>query len=544
MVKILSESKTITESLLDNIMRDVDKILAPLKVKYETDYDGDSVKIEFDDSEAKITKAIRALEKDKYSVLSREGEYWIRFKTPGTDPKSTRNYKLASPKGDGARYWVYKVDTDMYGTNPNYNDIGKVMYVRKDDNCARYQTHPADRKTYTQNSAQRKIDRGNSYGDGRFKWYKIQVESVEESFDTHNPNVEYLNSIIGKYVPSRGKCDTKLGEIVRAVGRIVYRYLNDGDFVGVGYGKETCSSSAAYLADNTDSGIRNMIMHSWGITSEELYEDHLQMLVDEVAEYVRENYDDLVSTDNTDDSREWSVGQEYSKYDYPDEDDSDDDYWDDDDEDDYGISDEYEEFDFESVKVPTKSLRESIELTEHVQELGDVIDGFIGNMEDDDIDFTIALYKKVARILGVRDYNRVVVSVEEEEIDPLNNDQVKMAREDIKTSKKVIKMVKYTVATDPAIVFIREQCPETGRIYLYFTSEEDYDRYVEIVRSTLEESRSSGKFDVRLNDHLYVFYKYGDKYYKAMDGTYPLDDENGKEVTKDEYDKYRSMSKR
>lgn len=539
MIKILRKSNTITESLLDNIARDVDEILTPLKVKYSTDYDGDSLKIEFDDSEVKIKRAIKALEKDKYSVLSREGEYWVRFKTPSTDTKSDMNHKLAHPQGDGgARYWVYKVDTDMHSPNSNYNDVGKVMYVRKDSNSAKYQTAPEDRKTFTQNSAQRKIDHGNSYGDGRFKWFKIKAESIEESFDTHNSNVEYLNSLFDEYVPSNGLAPTKLGEVIRAVARIVYRYLNDGDCIGVTAGIEYCNPSAAYLADNTNSTISKIITNAlWGVSSNDLYEDALTDLVSEVAEYVREGFDELVAQENSIDSRDYSVDEKYSKYDYPDEDDSEES-----DEDEYdpyfdevvkvdeslsdnlrslaekgasyasqlftrlrlmkseesGLTDEDLSYLDKAIDVmlkyyrrrpavEAKSLRENIQMTEHVQLIGDVIDGFIGNMEDDDIDFTIAIYKKVARILGVKDYNKIVVSVNEDEIDPKFNSQVKVSSQKLKMANKNIDMTEHTVATDPQIVFIRELCSESGSVYLYFTSEEDYDRYVEVVRSTSSE---------------------------------------------------------
>lgn len=54
-------------------------------------------------------------------------------------------------------------------------------------------------------------------------------------------------SLWDKYVPALGAAETIGGEILRAMSRIIYRFYNDGDMVGVGYGNETCNSSDRYL---------------------------------------------------------------------------------------------------------------------------------------------------------------------------------------------------------------------------------------------------------------------------------------------------------
>lgn len=51
-----------------------------------------------------------------------------------------------------------------------------------------------------------------------------------------------------EYVPSYGKADTLGGEILRAVARIIYRFYNDGDMAGIGYGNETVNSSDRFLS--------------------------------------------------------------------------------------------------------------------------------------------------------------------------------------------------------------------------------------------------------------------------------------------------------
>ena len=58
---------------------------------------------------------------------------------------------------------------------------------------------------------------------------------------------EKWEQLYDEYVPSMGTAQTVGGEILRAMSRIIYRFYNDGDMVGVGYGNETCNSSDRYL---------------------------------------------------------------------------------------------------------------------------------------------------------------------------------------------------------------------------------------------------------------------------------------------------------
>jgi hypothetical protein len=58
---------------------------------------------------------------------------------------------------------------------------------------------------------------------------------------------EYFNDLRDKYVPGMGAAETRAGEIIRAMDRLIYRFFNDGDMVGKGYGNETCNSSYRYL---------------------------------------------------------------------------------------------------------------------------------------------------------------------------------------------------------------------------------------------------------------------------------------------------------
>lgn len=60
---------------------------------------------------------------------------------------------------------------------------------------------------------------------------------------------DFINKMIDEAVPVSGKADTVAVEIFRAMGRIGYRYYNDGDYFYDGYGLETVAPSMAYLMD-------------------------------------------------------------------------------------------------------------------------------------------------------------------------------------------------------------------------------------------------------------------------------------------------------
>ena len=78
------------------------------------------------------------------------------------------------------------------------------------------------------------------------------------------PNIKKINALFGDLVPSSGKCDSLAGEMVRAAARIGYRFVNDGDQIGIGYGKETL----------------------WSMASENDYSTGLDALAGKVADYV------------------------------------------------------------------------------------------------------------------------------------------------------------------------------------------------------------------------------------------------------------------
>ena len=87
-------------------------------------------------------------------------------------------------------------------------------------------------------------------------------------------------------VPLEGKAECLAGEIIRAMCRICFRFLNDGDHLGIGYGKETCNAAGRFLSKNTNEAIATMIFALWGLSDASDYEKLLDLLALLVVDYV------------------------------------------------------------------------------------------------------------------------------------------------------------------------------------------------------------------------------------------------------------------
>ena len=127
-------------------------------------------------------------------------------------------------------------------------------------------------------------------------------------------------SLWDKYVPSMGMAETVGGEILRAMSRIIYRFFNDGDMVGVGYGNETCNSSDRYLCGVVPEYVT---LDQFYESQETEYED--QMFRDHriVFAYLQAN-PQVFETTNTIDSRDadeddYRRSREYDGYEEEDE---------------------------------------------------------------------------------------------------------------------------------------------------------------------------------------------------------------------------------
>ena len=120
---------------------------------------------------------------------------------------------------------------------------------------------------------------------------------------------DQLNQLFDELVPFEGKAESVAGEMVRATSRIIYRYNNDGDRVGIEYGKETCNPAARYLMAMGDRTV-NYIANALFDTSRAWYdyEDVLDDLVWGVIKQIEENPE--LRTQPTDDMFEYRDSDE------------------------------------------------------------------------------------------------------------------------------------------------------------------------------------------------------------------------------------------
>ena len=178
----------------------------------------------------------------------------------------------------------------------------------------------------------------------RFLWlspseyiYQTQLENLKQTF----PNIQYysysrlmknedrINKLFKELVPDTGKADSLAGELVRAMSRIGYRFYNDGDQLGIGYGKETCNPAGRFLGVKGNDKIAKLTADAWAVYSEEAYEKVLDILCGAVADYVEQNPD--LRNQPTEDM-----------WDFKDEEEDQDDSWDEE-EDDWDEEEDYED---------------------------------------------------------------------------------------------------------------------------------------------------------------------------------------------------------
>ena len=104
-------------------------------------------------------------------------------------------------------------------------------------------------------------------------------------------NEDRINKLFKELVPETGKADSLAGELVRAMSRIGYRFYNDGDQLGIGYGKETCNPAARFLIAKGNHEISDLTVALWEIFSEDAYEKVLDTLEGAVADYIKQTPD-------------------------------------------------------------------------------------------------------------------------------------------------------------------------------------------------------------------------------------------------------------
>lgn len=127
-----------------------------------------------------------------------------------------------------------------------------------------------------------------------------------------------ISELFKELVPGNGKADSLAGEIIRATSRIGYRRYNDGDKIGIGYGKETTNAPARFLQEKTTATISAIIDKMWGNCNDAEYDELLESLNKAVADHIENNPE--LRKEPTEDMWDWTDTDE-------DRDDQEDDDW-------------------------------------------------------------------------------------------------------------------------------------------------------------------------------------------------------------------------
>lgn len=117
-----------------------------------------------------------------------------------------------------------------------------------------------------------------------------------------------FEKLFDELVPATGKADSKAGEILRAMARFGYRYFNDGDMFGIGYGKQTVNPAGRFLCDKLPE-ISSTLWGIYGQWNEKEYEKGLLEAQNYVIDYVLA-HPELKEEANTEDYLDWRDEEE------------------------------------------------------------------------------------------------------------------------------------------------------------------------------------------------------------------------------------------
>lgn len=155
------------------------------------------------------------------------------------------------------------------------------------------------------------------------------MNSIYDTHPRHEQITNRINELFNELVPVQGKCETVAGEMIRALTRIIYRWENDGDVAGIGYGKETVNPAVRYLntkykaLTGEDLKVMTYYVEDWG--KEEDYDYTVYCDAEKVLDFIdrlsglkrlanNEDMFDYATNDDVDDSGEdWDTG-DYEVY--------------------------------------------------------------------------------------------------------------------------------------------------------------------------------------------------------------------------------------
>lgn len=162
--------------------------------------------------------------------------------------KIGRSRRLREAEGDYVRIgrMTFPKDASAYGYDSakSISDRTKAQYAKEKE---------AERKAAEERERERIRKETEKKGAIIYNDFMNIVNQGLNDDDLHE-------EVFSLLVPSSGMADTLAGEIYRALAKLMYRDLNDGDVFYSGYGlSDTCSSPAAFLIDFTDDEIAEYI---------------------------------------------------------------------------------------------------------------------------------------------------------------------------------------------------------------------------------------------------------------------------------------------
>lgn len=174
-------------------------------------------------------------------------------------------------------------------------------------------------------------------------------ELEQKRFTPHmDANIMFrINDKFEAYVPDMGKAPTVCGEMVRAMSRIGYRYLNDGDKLNDGYGRETVNPAARFLMEKGSDDVKDALKRMWApytpYNCDYYSDDHYETMLTNLGKALMEQFDkhpELFITPNKEDMFDYTDVYE-DRDDSFDEEEEDDDYYEDEEDEE---EDDYDDF--------------------------------------------------------------------------------------------------------------------------------------------------------------------------------------------------------
>ena len=143
--------------------------------------------------------------------------------------------------------------------------------------------------------------------------YKDILDKIKAGHGKPDEDSSRFQIAFDELVPSQGKADTQAGELIRAMGRILYRWFNDGDVFYKGYGVETVLPSIAFIYKYGPDGVKELVDDAVEKTQEYGdpnffeenggYEEFLNNTAEFVVNYILDN-PELIAEEPKEDSRD------------------------------------------------------------------------------------------------------------------------------------------------------------------------------------------------------------------------------------------------